>query len=56
MKGWEACEQAEKHATEWYEYKMEDLHYQGLDENIGVDDDAPAAAAAAAAATSGDKR
>jgi hypothetical protein len=37
MKGWEACEEAEKHASEWYEYKMEDLHYQGLDENIGVE-------------------
>ena len=41
MKGWEACEEAEKHATEWYEFKMEDLHYENLDGHIAEDEVAP---------------
>ena len=33
-KGWELCDEAEVHATEWYEYKSEDLHFQGLTDNV----------------------
>jgi len=33
-KGWELCQEAETHATEWYEFKNEDLHFQGMTDNI----------------------
>lgn len=33
-KGWELCAEAESHATEWYEFKNEDLHFQGLTDDI----------------------
>ena len=33
-KGWELCEEAETHATEWYEFKNEDLHFQGLTDDV----------------------
>lgn len=33
-KGWELCDEAESHATEWYEFKNEDLHFQGLTDDI----------------------
>lgn len=33
-KGWELCDESETHATEWYEFKNEDLHFQGLTDDI----------------------
>lgn len=33
-KGWELCDEAESHATEWYEFKNEDLHFQGLTDDV----------------------
>lgn len=34
-KGWELVEESKQTATEWYEFKMEDLYHANLDTNIG---------------------
>ncbi|CAE7843754.1 unnamed protein product, partial [Symbiodinium microadriaticum] len=40
-KGWELCDESDVHATEWYEFKAEDLHYAGVDDHIGEDEESP---------------
>jgi len=40
-KGWELCEEARQEATEWYEFKMEDLYYTERDSKIGEPESPP---------------
>jgi hypothetical protein len=34
-RGWELVDEAHRHATEWYELKMEDLYHEGKDTHFG---------------------